>query len=189
MATIGVRDLYFAKLTKDDETGVEYESPERIKGLMNITLDPQISEGKLYGDDQLTASHSQISSVNVEFGINDLPDKQKAELFGLAMNTDGVIEEGNDNSIPYIALGFKSKKSEGNKFRYFWLYKGKLSYSQEQFEGTKDSIEYQTPTIKGAFQCREFDGKWRAKTDEDNEGFTKEVADNWFKNVYSKPTE
>ncbi|SKC62505.1 major tail protein [Maledivibacter halophilus] len=186
MATIGVRELYFAILNKDDETGVEYEPPERIKGLMNITLDPQISEGKLYGDDTLTESYSQISEVNVEFGVNDLSDEQRAKLFGIAMNEDGVVEEGRDNDIPYIALAFKSKKSNG-KFRYYWLYKGKLSYSQEQFEGTKDSIEYQTPTVNGVFQCREYDGKWRAKTDEDNTGYTPEIGQNWFVKVYEKP--
>lgn len=188
MATIGVRDLYYAKLTKDDETGVEYETPKRITGLENVTLDPQVIEAKLYGDDKLAESHSEIASVNVEFGVNDLTDEQRSELYGIAMNEDGVVEEGNDNDIPYIALGFRSKKSKGNKFRYFWLYKGKLSYSQEQYEGTKDNISYQTPTIKGVFQCREYDGNWRAKVDEDNTGYQASTGANWFEKVYEKPT-
>jgi len=39
--------------------------------------------------------------------------------------TGGVLIKKSTDTAPYVALGFKSKKSNGS-YRYVWLYKGKL---------------------------------------------------------------
>ena len=47
---IKIRNLHYAILTKDDESGVEYGAITKIPGMMEITVTPNVLEGKLYGD-------------------------------------------------------------------------------------------------------------------------------------------
>ena len=44
MATIGLRKLYYARLTEDTETTTTYETPKRLAGLINVEINPSIQK-------------------------------------------------------------------------------------------------------------------------------------------------
>ena len=78
MAKIGVRKLYYAICTKDDETGVTYGTPKRIVGLNTIDINPSVQTATAYGDDLPLETASSISDISVGLESVYLPLEDKA---------------------------------------------------------------------------------------------------------------
>lgn len=181
---VGLRDLHYALLTSDDETGAVYSAPEKIIGAITAKIAPKTDAQKHYSDDGLSEVVTSLGEIEVEFSADDLPLTVQAALLGHTLGTDGVLLKNKDDIAPYVALGFRSMKSNG-KFRYIWQYKGKFEIPEEDYETKKENVEFKPPTIKGTFMPRETDGEWQAVGDEDETGFT--AGATWFDAVYEKP--
>lgn len=69
----------------------------------------------------------------------------KAFLLGGTVDSKGVLIEGGDDIAPYVAMGFKTARSDGTD-DYIWLYKGKFAPGDETFR-TKEqgTVNWQTP--------------------------------------------
>lgn len=178
---IGMKDLYFAKLTKDDATGVTYEAPKLIAGAISAKVSPKSDTQTLYADDGAFETASQLSEITVELELADLPLQVQADLLGHTV-TNGVLEAKNTDQAPYVAIGFRSLKSNG-KYRYYWLLKGKFEIPDDESQTKEDKTKFQTAKIKGTFVCRLYDGKWKLVGDEDEQGFS---ATGWFSNTKIK---
>ena len=90
-----------------------------------------------------------------------------------------VLTYNHDDIAPYVALGFKIKKSNG-KYRYVWLLKGKFDEVAEEAATQEDKAKFTTPKVKGTFMSRE-DGNWKYSADEDS-GV---IPANFLSTVYS----
>lgn len=181
MALVGLKDLYAAKFNEDGT----YETPRKLAPAMSASITPNTTSATLYGDDHAVEVAEGLADVSVEIGVTELTDEDYAFLLGKEINEDGVIEDSADDVAPYVALGFRSQKSNG-AYRYVWLYKGKFSLPTDSHQTKGENIEFQTPTITGKFMPRD-DGKWRARVDSDSAGVNQDVIDNWFNSVY-EPT-
>lgn len=182
MATIGLRDVHYAILSKDDATGVTYGTPKKMSGAISANVNPNTSSATLFADDGPYESSTTLGEIELELNMADLSGEVQAALLGHTYK-DGVLIKKASDQAPYVAVGYRSLKSNGS-YRYTWLYKGKFT-DGEQANATKgDSIEYSTPTITGAFVKRDFDDVWQAEVDSDNEDLGAEVVTNWFKSVY-----
>ena len=179
MAQVGLNNLHFAILTKDTAEELIYETPKPIAGAIEATINPAVDTQELYADDQLWESVSTLGKIDVEVGTADLPLAVRAKLLGNEI-VDGVLIENKADIPPYIALGFKSLKSNG-KYRYVWLLKGVAQPMAEDYSTKKDSVEHKTPSISFTFMPRLHDGQWKHTADEDSEDFT--GADTWFEKV------
>jgi phi13 family phage major tail protein len=183
MAIVGLKDLHYALLTKDDSTGVTYSTPKKIIGAINAKISPKSNTETLYADDGPSETATALGEIDVELEVKDIPLSVQAELLGHTLS-NGVIVKKAEDVAPYVAIGFRSEKSNG-KFRYKWLYKGKFSLPEEDYSTKEDKPKFQTPKIKATFIKREFDGAWEATGDEDETGFT--AGATWFDVVY-EPT-
>ncbi len=179
MAQVGLKDLHFALLTTDSKEELAYEEPEAIAGAINAIINPEISTQELYADDQLWESVSTLGKINVELETADLPLTVRADLLGNEL-VDGVLIEAAADVPPYVALGFRSLKSDG-KYRYIWLLKGVAQPIAEDFTTKKDSVEHKTPKVKFTFMARVHDGQWKHTADEEGEDFSGAAA--WFDEV------
>lgn len=169
MAIKGLRGFRFVQLTKDDETGTEYENQiTKLIGARNIDIKPVLAEGELYGDDQVLDSESSISAVDVSIDLADLPLEDRAKLLGQTYE-NGVLIENKDATPPEIAFGFAAPKSGGG-FRMVWLLKGKMKPLEESAKTKEDKIEYQTQVANFKFTPRLSDGHIRFIADTDEEG-------------------
>jgi phi13 family phage major tail protein len=177
---VGLRDLHYALLTKDDETGVTYQDPVKIAGAINAKISPKSNTETLYADDGPAETATSLGEIEVELEVKDLPLSVQAALLGHTVSNGVMIKNAGDTA-PYVAMGFRSKKSNG-KYRYVWLYKGKFELPEEEFATQEDKPKFQTPKIKGTFIKREYDGAWQAVGDEDETGFT--AGASWFDAVY-----
>jgi phi13 family phage major tail protein len=176
---VGLSDLYYAILTKDDLTGVSYQTPVKIVGAINGKISPKSNTETLYADDGASETMTTLGEIEVEFDAKDLPFSAQASLLGHSVSNGILVKKATDTA-PYVALGFRSKKSNG-KYRFVWLYKGKFQLPEQEYKTMEDKPTFQTAKIKGIFIKRDNDQAWQVTGDEDEADFT--AANTWFNNV------
>lgn len=180
MPQIGLKNIHYAVLTEDTATELSYESVKTLAGAIMATITPTVNTQELYADDQLWESVSALGKIDVELETAELPLAVRAELTGSTLGQDGVLVEKVSDKPPYIALGFKSLKSDG-KYRFVWLLKGVAQPITEEYATKKDSVEHKTPKLKLTFMPRIRDGEWKHTADEDANDFTGALT--WFSQV------
>lgn len=178
---IGMDKIHYARMV--DEEQETYETPKPIPGAITGTVSPTTNTETLYADDQTWETASSLGEIEIELNVADLTPEVLADLLGATIDENGVLVQASSDAAPYVALGFRSQKSN-KKYRYYWFYKGKFSPGEESFQTKQDSPSFQTPTISGTFISRQTDKKWRARVDEDGETVSAQVISNWFTAVY-----
>lgn len=187
---IGLSNLVYCKLLTDPPFGTgqaTYAAPKRIPGVISATINPNASTETLFADDGPFETATTLGKISLELNVADLPLEVQADLFGHTMTSDGILIRKSTDVPPWVAIGFKSLKSNG-KYRYTWLVKGKFTLSEQNNETKGDSVNFQTPKAVGSFVKRECDDEWERHIDEDSQSFTQEIADNWFNGPYAPDT-
>lgn len=182
---IGLRDLYYAILTKDDSTGVAYQTPVLIAGAINAKISPKSNTETLYADDGPAETATSLGDITIELEAKDLTLEGQAALLGHTIS-GGVIVKKSTDIAPYVAIGFKSLKSNG-KYRYIWLLKGKFQLPENEYKTQEDKPEFQTAKITGSFVRRDYDNAWQKIADEDHPDYVPSVGANWFTSVEAAP--
>lgn len=183
---VGLRNLCYALLTTDSITGtIAYETPVRIVGAIKANINPNGSSETLFADDGPMETATALGKIDLELETADLPLDVQAILLGHT-RTGGVTTRKAGDVPPWLAVGFKSIKSNG-KYRYVWLYKGKFLLPELNHETKKEGIAFQTPTIKGTFVKRDADDAWIKQTDEDDTDYVSSIGTNWFLSVTGTP--
>lgn len=179
--TLGLRDLYYALCKETD--GVEtYKTPKKMAEAMTADLSVKTADGSLYADDTLSESVTEFASGTLKLGVKDLTPEVLAELLGQAVDQNKVVWAGKEDEPPYVAVGFRAKKT-GGKYRYVWLLKAKFKVPSEKYETKGESIKFNTPDIEADLTARKKDGLWKA----DFVGAeTDEAATTWFTEVPDK---
>jgi len=175
---VGLNSLYYAVLTSDTPLGATYNSPVAIAGAINAKISPKSNTETLYCDDGPDETVTSLGEIDVEFEAKDIDLNTQAALLGHSV-TGGVLVKKSTDTAPYVALGFKSKKSNGS-YRYVWLYKGKFALQEQEYQTAEDKPKFQTPKIKGTFIKRTFDNAWQKIGDEDHPDWAVSTGINWF---------
>lgn len=178
---INIKNLHYAILTKDDETGVTYDTITKIPGMMEVTVTPNVLEGKLYGDGVVKDQESMLESLGVALNLNKLPLKDRATMRGNTYEA-GELEESVDDKAPYLALGWEVETTTG-KPELIWLYKGKMAPPTDEQRQREGNITYNTNNTNFTFIPRAYDGKIRKLADGNDETLVETVITNWFKSV------
>ena len=179
MATIGLRDVYYARLTTDPTSGVAtYEAPVRMVGAISANVNPNTSTSTLFADDGPSDTAATLGEISLELNMADIDLQTQSILLGHSYE-DGILKKKGGDVPPWVAIGFRTLKSNG-KYRYYWLNKGKFATPEDDLATKGDSIEFKTPTISGSFVKRDSDDEWERVGDEDDEAFTTAIKDGWF---------
>ena len=176
--TLGLKDLFYAVCTETN--GAEtYGTPKKMAEAMTADLSVKTADGSLYADDTLSESVTEFASGTLKLGIKDLTTEVLAEMLGQMVDKNKVVWAGKDDEPPYVAVGFRAKKT-GGKYRYVWLLKCKFKVPSEKYETKGESIKFNTPDVEADFTTRKKDGKWKA----DFVGKeTETAATTWFTEV------
>lgn len=185
-STVGVDSLVYAKLLKDDATGVDYSAVKEMEGAVKIKTSKKVASEIMWSDNKKSEIAESDGEVEVEIELRSISLSTKADIEGYPEVKDGVLDERREGEKPYLAIGWRFLKAN-EKYRYVWLLKGKLSQEEEEGETKKDKPNFQTTKLKGSFIERDFDDRPKFTADADEPTFTKTVGDNWFKKVYEKP--
>ncbi|WP_067924878.1 major tail protein [Alicyclobacillus shizuokensis] len=182
---VGLDNLHYAIISKDDETGVEYGEVKSVGKSVSASIQPKSNSATLYADDGPAETATSLGEIQVDLEVASLPTSVVADLLGATVGSDGVLIQKSTDNAPYVAIGFRSKKSNG-KYRYVWLLKGKFAPLQEDYKTQEDSPSFQTEKISGTFIRRDYDNAWQVRGDEDDPTFT--GGPTWFNAVYQPPT-
>ena len=178
---IGLENLTVALIQEDTVAGVTYATPIKLERSIKAKISPKTSSEKLYSDDSVEEILNNFDSCDVEIEINQLQLKTRALIQGSKI-VNGILVENKDDIAPELALGFRSKKSNG-KYRYVWLLKGKFEITEDEYETIGEKPTAQSNTISGSFYGRNCDGNWRIMEDEDAENSDPNRVANWFKEI------
>lgn len=159
--TLGLKDLFYAVISEGEDGAESYGTPKKMAGAMTADLSITTADGKLYVDDGLSVAVSEFANGNLKLGIDDLTPETTAEILGQEVDKNKVVWAGGDDEPPYIAVGFRAKKT-GGKYKYIWLLKCKAKVPAEKYETKGESIKFQTPEIELTIMRRKKDGNWKA---------------------------
>lgn len=161
MATIGLRDLYYATITPTEDGKETYGTPKRLAKAISADLSVEVAEAVLYADDAADETVKEFVKGALTLNVNDLLPADLAILLGQMQDADKVIYGGEADDPPYLAIGFRAKKT-GGKYKYLWFYKVKFAVPSESYKTKGDAIEFATPEIEGELIKRP-DGLWKAE--------------------------
>ena len=181
---VGVDNLHIAVITSESDSATVYDTPQPVPTVKSIGISNNGASATQSGDNRILDVETARGAVNVAIAVAQLPAEIRARLLGHTINdTDKTLIEKTDDRAPYIALGFRSTKSNG-KDKYIWLYKGK-AMEPDETHTSKDggSVTYKAPSINMVFIPR-LDGMLKATGDEEDTGFAK--AATWFTEVYEE---
>lgn len=190
MATkIGCDNLVYAIMTKEDTVSVAatYGVPKAAPGVMSININPNATQETLFYDDGPGETATTLGKIEVEIKKNELTTINKADLLGHTIDADGGLVYGGADVPPFVAIGFRTLKSNGN-YRYVWLYKGKFMDPEDNNETKGDGVNFQADTIKGQFvklsKAITIDTKeikpWKYEIDGDHEAANEAAIAAWF---------
>lgn len=161
MATLGLENVYYAKLTKDDKTGVTYSAPKPLRGAVSIQEQKTINTAKLYADNRLWASRQVFSEGSVTLEFADVALEDYADLCGHTIDSNGKLIESASDVAPYVCIMGEGLKEDGETKRYFKLLKGQCSENQFNVRTAGESPEFTVPQFTATFMPRQNDGRYK----------------------------
>lgn len=182
MAIAGLEKLYYAKITKDDNTGVTFGTPVYLPGIKEIKVSPKVSTEKLYAENKLWEQSTSLDDIEVSINLADLTNAQLADLLGHKLAEEGGIIASDTDEAPYIALLYVANKSNGKK-RYGVLYKGKMELPDDSSKGKEGKTDFQTPEVKSTFQPLQNNGMWKYQVDSDDPSCPATIETDFFTSV------
>lgn len=182
MATVGLKDLFYAKYNRS-ETGDEYfDKPMRLAKAIEVKIKINYSMSAVEKEDVVVDADREFRDGTIEINVNDIAPVDKANLLGRMhlVGEDLTISKSSDRA-PYVALGFRAKKSgPGNQYRWVWLFKVRFALLNVKHRSrSKGVVEYQTPVLSGQITVMN-NGAWM------NDLIASEsnpLAKEWFDNV------
>lgn len=182
---MGLKDIHIALLSEDTSSGVTYETPEKLERAISAKLSPKSNTENIYSDDTVEDVIAAFEGIDVEIEVNQLSLTSRAKLQGSKV-VKGVLIENKNDVAPTIALGFKSKKTNG-KYRYAWLLKGKFELTTDEYDTEGEKPDPKSAKLSGTFYPRDFDGNYRFIVDEDETGVDASIISGWFSEVPEEP--
>jgi phi13 family phage major tail protein len=164
MATIGLRDLFYAKITEPTGDAIidTYGTPTRLARVITADIKINFSDATLYSDDGEEAVIKEFTGGDVTLEVSDLTPAVYAELLGHKTDTNGVVHANADDNAPYVALGMRALKPINGKFEYTWLYKVKFGEPDTSRKTKGQNVEFQTPKVVGTISRRQ-DNEWKVE--------------------------
>lgn len=195
---IGCDKMHYALVTMT-EGKEKWGTPVALPGCMSLNINPNPSIETAFYDDGPGDSAATLGNIEVEINKNALSTAEKAALLGHAINDKGALIFDSTDVAPYVAIGFRTLKSNG-KYRYVWLLKGRFMEPEDNNNTKGDSIEFQNDVISGRFL--KVDGgisvksgestvekfPWKIEIDEEHADADSATITNWFKTVYTGAT-
>jgi phi13 family phage major tail protein len=186
---IGLDSLYFALVTQDDNTAYVAGTPEYLAPSATASMEPQSTFSIQYADNQPYEVMAAEAETKITLEVTGLSLLQLATIIGRSFDAATGRMYDNGSIPPYIALGFRTLKSNGH-YRYFWILKGKFSMPKEDVATLADKPDPKSlqiiftairTTWKFSLPNSVTDSVKRVIGDDDTANFT--VAATWFSQV------
>lgn len=177
----GIKYAHLAKVTKDDETGMEYGAIIALPGAQKISFEPKEESTEIYADNTTYYAESSTTKEEGELEVAMLQDDILTTIFGAKKDENGAIIEGSGDKTSLVAL---LGQIEGDKFaRRFIMYKVKLIKPSFETETTgSEGKKINTRKIKYTAYPIEKNNTIKATLPYSDE--KKEVYNKFFNEIY-----
>lgn len=183
---MGLKDLHYAVISSESKTETVYGEVKPLGPAMALNLTPAVNRSNLRADDGVLFSDSSKGPIAVTLNTAELDKEVEAEILGKTVHANGLISDNVDDNPPYIAIGGRALNARGG-YDYFWIYRVKLSPSEQNMETKQETPTYQTPSLAGEAIPRLHDGEEKVKAwDGDTSITDKKIFEQWFTEVIDK---
>lgn len=170
LAAIGLRYSVYAPLTENEETGeYSYGIGKRGRKLIKADIKINVSDGKLYADDNVAESAREFIDGTMNINQDDLNNTMRKDFLGnttenITVGTEEIEElsSSDTDTPPFIGYGFVQSKIIDNTRMYRAVFFTKVQFGEpdESAETKGEKISWQSPVLTGAI-LRRNDGKWK----------------------------
>lgn len=169
----GLTNVHVAILTEDDNK-VTYGDFKRVRGAVNLTLDPKGDQSPFYADNMAYHIFTSNQGYEGSLEVADIPEFFLTDILGEEI-VDGVLVESIKQKGKRFAMAFEF---DGDvKATRHVLYNCTASRPTISGATNTESIEAQTSELSFT-ASPDLNGTVRAKTSEKT---TEEVYNGWFK--------
>jgi phi13 family phage major tail protein len=140
---IGLDSLYVAEVTADSAAAYTAGSPAWLAPAAEASLEPATSFAIQYADDQPYDVATAEGETKIALKITGLDLLRLAFITGKVFDASTGRMYDNGGVAPFMALGFRSKKSNGS-YRYYWFLKGKFDMPKEAIATLADKPDPKT---------------------------------------------
>ena len=143
---------YVAKYAAASGT-VTYSNGMKLARGVNVSIDPETSDDNNFHADNVLAesADSTFTSANLTLTVDGLLQAAEEMIMGVAApsGTDGWIEYGDDQEVPYVGVGFIARyMSDGvTTFTPYVLAKCMFNQVPTNAETQEESINWQTQEL------------------------------------------
>ena len=132
-SVVGIDQVYYALVTQDNSDGYTAGTPAILAPAIKMSAEPNVSNDTQYADNKAFDVMVGEGETKLTFDATAIPIQTLATLLGKQFDaaTGRIFDAGGEAVPPDVALGFRSKKSNGS-YRYFWYLKGKFSAPKEE---------------------------------------------------------
>lgn len=127
---IGLDSLYVASVTTDDATDYVAGTPAYLAPAAEASLAPTTSFEIQYADDQPYDVMTAEGDTKISLKVTNIDLAMLAAITGKVFDAAVGRMLDNGGSAPYMALSFRSMKSNG-EYRYYQYLKGKFDMPKE----------------------------------------------------------
>ncbi|MBK1809139.1 hypothetical protein JHL18_00555 [Clostridium sp. YIM B02505] len=156
MAYIGIKDVYIAKVIKNDTTGYEADTPVRLGKAASLKKDYKGSMEKNYYDDSLDSMLQGDTEKTLEVEVKELTQEVEAMINGQKL-VKGMRVESTSDSVGDFAVGYRTKLQNG-KYEFVWKYVCTPEPFGSNHDTVADKAKINNRTVKFTCRNREIDG-------------------------------
>lgn len=156
MATIGLNNFRYSKLTESADGKATYDGPHKPGKAVSCKVSVTNNDATLYADDGLAESDYSFNKASVTMGIDEDDQQTMADLLGhkVTAGDDGASSEivrNSNDTAPYVGLGRIITKMVNGAYKYKveFLYKVKFSEPSQENNTKGDKVDFSTVELEG----------------------------------------
>jgi phi13 family phage major tail protein len=145
-STVGVRDLYYALVTQDDDSAYAADTPAYFAPAMSVKVTPASNSVTQYADDGPFDTMTSEGETKIEMDVTAIPMEIRAAILGKVYDAATGRLMDNGGNPPDIALSFRTIKSNGS-YLYIQYLKGKFTAPNRESSTKSDTPDPKPTTI------------------------------------------
>lgn len=157
----GLSNVHVAKIIKGENGAITYDTPFKIPGAVNLSLDAEGDNEPFYADNIKYFESFANNGYSGELEIAKIPDEFLKEILGQKIDSiGGVLENINDVITPFAFMYQIEGDVTGTRFCY---YNTTVSRPSTEAGTTEDTKTPNTDTLSITTSAREDTGDVRYK--------------------------
>lgn len=163
-----LRNFVYSKITIAEETGfITYGTPISLPWARKLSRSAELLQAEKWGDGQRVVIFKKRGKTELDMEVAGLDYALEADLLGSTQDaTSKYITENEDDTQPFVALGYAEYLADGRK-KVYWELWGSFEPAGEEYETFQGDIALRSRQMKYTGIARPCDRNYRLLMDED----------------------